>query len=69
MVDRKWQERERNQNPSGPVGQTPSNAEIVRAIEQLGERLGHVESNQEEMKLVRRMNEELNRRLEEVTMQ
>eukprot|EP00975_Prorocentrum_lima_P036046 7583611-Prorocentrum_lima.AAC.1 len=57
------------QEPSAPVEQAPSNAEIVRALENLGRRLDHVESNQEETRILKRMNEELNRRLEEVTMQ
>eukprot|EP00975_Prorocentrum_lima_P000269 55114-Prorocentrum_lima.AAC.1 len=65
MVDRKWEEKERSQASSGPDTQTPSHADMVRVIESLGKRLDQVESNQEELKLVRRMNEELNRRLEE----
>eukprot|EP00975_Prorocentrum_lima_P058327 12241785-Prorocentrum_lima.AAC.1 len=42
---------------------------MVRVIESLGNRLDQVESNQEEMKILRRMNGELNKRLEEVTLQ
>eukprot|EP00975_Prorocentrum_lima_P060065 12595814-Prorocentrum_lima.AAC.1 len=65
LVDQKWQERVGRQEPTTTVEPAPSNAEVVRALENLGRRLDQVESNQEEMKILRRMNEELNRRLEE----
>eukprot|EP00975_Prorocentrum_lima_P025279 5307442-Prorocentrum_lima.AAC.1 len=55
--------------PSTPSGSLTPTAEAVRAIESLETRLGQVEANQEEMNTLRRMNEELNRRLAEVTMQ
>eukprot|EP00975_Prorocentrum_lima_P015376 3256627-Prorocentrum_lima.AAC.1 len=67
LVDQKWQERVGGQEPTTPVEQAPSNAEIIRALENLGKRLDHVESNQGEMKILKRMNEELNRRLEAVS--
>eukprot|EP00975_Prorocentrum_lima_P038644 8117885-Prorocentrum_lima.AAC.1 len=52
-----------------PPETIPPNAETARAIEGLERRLSQVETNQEEMKILRRKSDELNRRLEEVTMQ
>eukprot|EP00975_Prorocentrum_lima_P012800 2710500-Prorocentrum_lima.AAC.1 len=55
--------------PKAPEGPTPFNVEAVRTIEGLGRRLDQVEANQVDMKILRRMNAELNRRLEEVATQ
>eukprot|EP00975_Prorocentrum_lima_P044673 9358888-Prorocentrum_lima.AAC.1 len=48
--------------PKVPNEPTPFNVETVRIIEGLGQRLDQVEANQEEMKILRRMTDELNRR-------
>eukprot|EP00975_Prorocentrum_lima_P015995 3398576-Prorocentrum_lima.AAC.1 len=64
MVEQKWQERMGKKEPRTLAGSLPPNAETVRVIESLERRLGQVETNQEEMNILRRMSDELNKRIE-----
>eukprot|EP00975_Prorocentrum_lima_P038616 8111483-Prorocentrum_lima.AAC.1 len=55
--------------PRAPAGSLPPNAETVRVIERVERRLGQVETNQDDMNILRRMSDELNKRVEELNMQ
>eukprot|EP00975_Prorocentrum_lima_P002725 603536-Prorocentrum_lima.AAC.1 len=55
--------------PRAPPEPAPPNAETVRVIEGMERRLGQVETNQEDMNILIRMSDELNKRVEEVMMQ
>eukprot|EP00975_Prorocentrum_lima_P070536 12932564-Prorocentrum_lima.AAC.1 len=57
LVEQKWQERLGKKEPRAPAGSLPPNAETVRVIESLARRLGQGETNQDEMKLLRRMSD------------
>eukprot|EP00975_Prorocentrum_lima_P069951 12929193-Prorocentrum_lima.AAC.1 len=54
VVDQKWQERVGRREQRAPPEPTPLNAETARVIESLERRLSQVETNQEEMNILRR---------------
>eukprot|EP00975_Prorocentrum_lima_P033125 6950093-Prorocentrum_lima.AAC.1 len=54
LVDQKWQERMGRGEQRAPPEPMPPNAEAAKAIESLERRLGHIETNQEETKILRR---------------